>query len=174
MIEQVFPYSVLTDTGSICVFFIFIWTAESTLPEEKFRDVLFEVIVENEVLHRFDTTSHEFWERYSARNAALKKKLSYFSIENIDDLCMTIIAVNLKEYIETFKYEYVNKKHKGLRKGALEMEFENYSRRINSIAEIETFGQLSAEKQKQNRFTIKNNEMILQEIEKSKFAQIND
>ena len=48
------------------------------------------------------------------------------------------------------------------------------SRRINSIAEIETFGQLSAEKQKQlNRFTIKNNEIILQEIEKSKFAQIN-
>ena len=121
MIEQVFPYSVLTNTGSICVFFFFICTTESTLPEEKFRDVLFEVIVENEVLHRFDTTSHKFWERYSARNAALKKKLGYFSIENIDDLCMTIIAVNLKEYIETFKYEYVNKKHKGLRKGALEM-----------------------------------------------------
>ena len=76
-----------------------------------------------------------------------------------------------KEYIETFKSEYVNKKQKGLRKGALEMEFENYSRRINSIADIETFGQLSAEKQKQNRSTIKNDEMILQEIEKSEFAQ---
>ena len=77
---------------------------------------------------------------------------------------MATVAVNPKEYVETFKSEYMNKKHKGLRKGAPGMEFENYSRRINSIAEIETFGQLSAEKQKQNKFTIKNNEMILQEI----------
>ena len=67
----------------------------------------------------------------------------------------------------------MNKKYKGLRKGAPGMEFENCSKRINSIADTETFGQLSVEKQKQNRFTIKNNEMILQEIEKSKFAQIN-
>ena len=87
---------------------------------------------------------------------------------------MTTMDVNPKEYIETFKSEHVNKKHKGLRKSAPRMEFENCSRRINSTAEIETFGQLSAEKQKQNRFTIENNEMILQEIEKSKFAQIND
>ena len=68
---------------------------------------------------------------------------------------MVTVAVNLKEYFETFKSENVNQKHKGLRKGAVGMEFENYSKRINSIKEIETFGQLSLEKQKQNRFTIK-------------------
>ena len=76
MVEQVFPYSVLTDTGSICAFFIFICKVKSDLPDSKFRDVLFEVIVENEILHRFDT-SHEFWENYSARNKSLKKKLGY-------------------------------------------------------------------------------------------------
>ena len=38
----------------------------------------------------------------------------------------------------------------------------------------ETFDQLTPEKQKQNRFSIKNNKMILQEIEKSKFASINN
>ena len=54
------------------------------------------------------------------------------------------------------------------------MEFEDYAKRINSIKEIETFGQLPKEKQKQNRFTIKNNQMILEEIEKSKFSQINN
>ena len=52
------------------------------------------------------------------------------------------------------------------------MEFEDYAK--NSIRKIETFGQLPKEKQKQNRFTIKNNQMVLEEIEKSKFAQIND
>ena len=54
------------------------------------------------------------------------------------------------------------------------MEFENYSRRINSKANIENFGQQSAEKQNQNKFTIKYNEIILQEIGKPKFAQTND
>ena len=154
MVERVFPYSVLTDTDSICAFFIFICKVKSDLPDSKFRDVLFEMIVENEILHRFDT-SHEFWENYSARNKSLKKKLGYFSIENINDPCMVTVAVNLKEYFETFKSENVNQKHKGPRKGAVGMEFENYSKQINSIKEVETFGQLSLEKQKQNRFTIK-------------------
>ena len=54
------------------------------------------------------------------------------------------------------------------------MELENYSKQINSLKEIKTFGQLPVEKQKQKRFTIKNNKMILEEIEKSKFVQIND
>ena len=51
MIERIFPYSVLMDTESIYVFFNFICKFESNLVEEKFRDVLFEVIVENESLH---------------------------------------------------------------------------------------------------------------------------
>ena len=53
------------------------------------------------------------------------------------------------------------------------MEFEDYAKRIILIREIETFGQLPKEKQKQNRFNIKNNQMVLEEIEKAKFAQIN-
>ena len=52
------------------------------------------------------------------------------------------------------------------------MEFEDYAKRINSVREIETFAQLPKEKQKQNMFTVKNN-MILEETEKSKFAQVN-
>ena len=50
MIERVFLYSVLTDTDSICIFFIFICKLESYLSNSKFKDVLFEVIVENEIL----------------------------------------------------------------------------------------------------------------------------
>ena len=44
IIEQIFTYLVLTNTTSICVFFIFICKPESSLPDEKFRDVFFEVI----------------------------------------------------------------------------------------------------------------------------------
>ena len=104
----------------------------------------------------------------------MKKKLGYFIIENIHDPCVATVAVNPKEYHESFKGQNVNKKHKGLRKSAPGMDFKNYSKRINSIKQIETFGILPAEKQKACRFTIKNNDMFLQEIEKSKFAQIKD
>ena len=104
----------------------------------------------------------------------MKKNLGYFSIENIDDHCVAPIAVNPKEYHEIFKSEKVNKKHKGLRKGAQGMDFKVYSKRINSTTQIETFGNLPTEKQKACRFKIKNNNMVLQEIEKLKLAQINN
>ena len=100
--------------------------------------------------------------------------LGYFLIKDIDDACIVTVAVNPKEYFEEFKSQVINKKCKGLRKGAVGMEIEDYAKRINSIKEIETFGQLLKEKQKQNRFVNKNNQMVLEEIEKLKFAQIND
>ena len=65
------------------------------------------------------------------------------------------MVLNLKEYFEKCESENVNKKHKGLRKGAKGMELENYSQQINLIKEIETFGQVTQEKQKQNRYLIK-------------------
>ena len=108
------------------------------------------------------------------RTQSLREKLGYFLIENIDDACIVTVAVNPKEYFEEFESQIVNKKHKGLRKGAGGMEFEDYAQRINSIKGIKTFGQLPKEKQKQDRFAIKNNQLVLEEIEKSKFAQIND
>ena len=54
MVERVFPYSVLTDTDSICAFFIFICKVKSDLPDSKFRDVLFEM--KNEILPRFENS----------------------------------------------------------------------------------------------------------------------
>ena len=59
MIESMFRYSVLTDTDSICIFIIFICKPSCNDSNEKFRSV-FEVIINIEVLNRFDT-SHEFW-----------------------------------------------------------------------------------------------------------------
>ena len=119
-------------------------------------------------------TSNEFCDRYSIRDKSLKKKLRYFPVENISEPCLVTIAVNPKEYFEFFKRQLVNKKHKGLNKGAPGMEFEDWAKRINSVKEIETFRQLPKEKQKQGRFLVKNNEIVLEEIEKSKLAQIND
>ena len=108
MIERIFPYSILTDTSSICTFFIFICKPESCAPDSVFRYVLFELIIKNDVLHRFDT-SHKFWEKYGIRNKHLKKKLGYISIGNIDDPCVVTVAVNPKKYFEEFESQSVNK-----------------------------------------------------------------
>ena len=42
-------------------------------------------------------------------------------------------AWNPKEYYEVFEDRNVNKKHKGIKKGSLGMNFENFSKRINSL-----------------------------------------
>ena len=63
MIERISPYSILADRDSICIFFIFICKPESCAPDLVFRDVLFQVIIKNDVLCRFDTL-HKFWEKF--------------------------------------------------------------------------------------------------------------
>ena len=82
MIERIFSCSIQTDTGSICIFFIFICKPESSAPDSVFRDVLFEIIIKNDFSHRFDT-SHKFWKKYGVRDEHLKKKPGYFPIENM-------------------------------------------------------------------------------------------
>ena len=66
------------------------------------------------------------------------------------------------------------KKHKGFRKGTDGMNIANYGRRINSIRDIERFGKVQNEHLSQHRFSVKHNDMHLQEVKKCIFAQIND
>ena len=105
----------MTDTDTICIFFVFICKPSCNIPNETFCDVLFEVIIKNKILNGFDT-SHEFWDQFNVRNKDLRKKLGYFAIENIDDPCIVTIVVNPKEYLEQFESGNVNKNIKGLEK----------------------------------------------------------
>lgn len=54
-LELIFPYHVLTDTNGTCLFFIFVWKPECNAPDEKFRNLLFTVIVNNRILEKIDT-----------------------------------------------------------------------------------------------------------------------
>ena len=89
-----------------------------------------------------------------------------FEIEHIDDPCQATIAVNRKEYIELFESDTINKKHKVVHKGEELMNLCSFGKRINSVKKIEMFGQLEKDTVNQSRFTVKNNEMILQTIKK--------
>ena len=54
-IERVKIFHVLTDTGSTALKSMFISDLNSEIPENKFRDILFEVIIESEIYKRFDS-----------------------------------------------------------------------------------------------------------------------
>ena len=111
--------------------------------------------------------------RNFALETSLSKKLGYYEIEHIDDPCQGTIAVNYKEYFECFKIDETNKKHKGLKKGSAGMNYENFEKRINSLRDIESFGQLEKQVQGQQRLTIKEGKMKHDAIEKSKCAPVN-
>ena len=128
------------------------------------------------MLERFDI-SHEFWEQFGVRKKNTQKRLGLFEIEHIDDACFVTIATNPKEYIEYFKSELVNKKHKGIKKSENCMNLESFAKRISSLREIEEYEDESEMKEAtvdQSGFTVKKNEMVLETVQKKKFGQLND
>ena len=71
-IEKVEKNHVLTDTDSTALQFIIIFFPNSNLPEPKFRDILFEIVVVTKIFNRFDS-SHEFWDIFETRKISIKK-----------------------------------------------------------------------------------------------------
>ena len=72
-IEKIEMYHVLTDTDSTAVQFIVISNPNSDVPEPKFRDIIFEIIVATKICKQFHS-SHEFWGTFNARKLSRKKK----------------------------------------------------------------------------------------------------
>ena len=172
-IEKIFPYHILTDTDSTCLMFQIICNVKNNIHDKKFGDVLFEVMIADDIYNRFDT-SPEYWEKFNARKPELQKCLGYFEIESINNHCQIVVAVNPKEYSEHFEDFHCNKKHKDVKKGSPGMNFENFTKRIASVAEIENFDNPKNEYQQQQRFSIVGGEMQNISIMKTKLSQAND
>ena len=66
MIEGVEIFHVLTDTDSTSLKFMFISDPNSEVPEDKFRDIIFEVIIAFKTYKRFDS-SHKFCDIFGVR-----------------------------------------------------------------------------------------------------------
>ena len=122
-IEKCLLYQNLTDTDSTSLFFVFICDFECTLPESEARKVIFECMIKSKNLNRLDL-SDNFWKEYNVYNNSTKKQIGLFEIESIDNQNICTIAVNPKEYFEKFKNRKINKKHKGVRRDTVGMDFE--------------------------------------------------
>lgn len=110
--EKIYIYPVLTDAGSTSLKFLFVSDTDRDVPESKHKDIIFEVITASEVYNRFES-SHEYWEKFDARNEDLRKFLGYFEIEDIDDPCILTIASNPKEYFEMFGDKNITRHARG-------------------------------------------------------------
>ena len=119
LVEKVYIYHVLTDTNSTCLKFIFVSSTDRDLREEKFKDIIFDVIVAAKIYDRFDS-SHAYQEQFEAIKENLRRCLGYFEIENIYNPCFVTVAMISKEYYKSFDDISFSKIHKGIKKVLLE------------------------------------------------------
>ena len=76
-IETTLLFHVLTNTDSTALCFIILSSENNSIPDDRFRNIIFEVIVQNDIINRFDT-SNEFWEKiFSERHNPGKKALVF-------------------------------------------------------------------------------------------------
>ena len=170
-IEIIFCYHVLTDTDSTSIQFIIVSDIDSTYPECQARDILFEIFSKMEI--RFDK-SDEFWKQFNVHCPQNKKVLGLYEVEHVNDPCYITLAVNPKEYLELFKSDTINKKHKGIKKGSAGMDYKNYSEKIKPLFDFETYKQPKADVKNVVRISVKKGEMTMYMIQKNKFSQLNE
>ena len=172
-IERIFVYHILTDTGSTSIQFLVVSSVQSTFTEEHVRNILFEIFSKTEIRNRFDK-SDKFWEQFGVCEPKNQKMFSLYEVENINDPCMITLALNPKEYFEYFKSKNINKKHKGVKKGSLGMDFENYAERIKPLFDFKSYKKPKKGTKSVVRISVKKREMTTRQIVKSKFLLLND
>ena len=79
-IEKVHVYHVLTDSNSTCLKFLFVSDPNSDIPESKYRDIIFELIITSEIYNRFDS-SHKYWKDFNTTMENLRKCLWYSKLD---------------------------------------------------------------------------------------------
>ena len=56
-LEKILPYHILTDTNSTALLFQIICFENNSIPDDRFRDIIFEAIVQNDIIERFDSSN---------------------------------------------------------------------------------------------------------------------
>ena len=172
-IKKIYCYHILTDTGSTSLQLIIVSDLTGTFPENNVRDILSEIFSSTEIRKRFDK-SDEFWKKFDVHMPENQKVLGLYQVERINDPCLVTLAVNPKEYLEYFQSESINKKHKGVKKGSVGMDFEDFAERIKPLFDFDTYVKPKKDTKPVVRVSAKKGEMTTHKIIKSKFSQLND
>ena len=163
----------MADTDSASLQFNVASDVASTFPENNVPNILFKVFSSAEIKKRFDK-SNNFWKKFDVHIPENQKVLGLYKVECINDPCLVTLAVNPKEYLEYFKSENINKKHKGLKKGSVGMDYENFAEKIKPLFNFDTYVKPKTGTKPVVRISVKKGEMTTHKIIKSKFSQLND
>ena len=121
-IEKCFVEQNLTDKDSTSIFFI--CKLSSSIPEDEAWQIIFKVMLNSKIFERLDR-SHEYFDNFNARDENLRKRVGYFEIKQINKDNIITIALNPKEHYERYIDHSYKKKHKGLSKLVLGMDFDS-------------------------------------------------
>ena len=172
-IERIYCYHILTDTESTSLNFLIISYVHSVFPKSKVRDILFDIFSSTEIRKRFDK-SDKFWEQFRVNMPENQKVLGLYEVESVNDPCLVTLATNPKEYFEYFKSQAINKKHKGIKKVAVGMDYENFAKRIKPLFNFDTYVKPKADTKQVVRISVKKGDMTTYKTTKSKFSQLSD
>ena len=112
-IIKCYLYQNLTDTDSTSLTFLFVCKSECNLPENKARDLVFEIMLKSKIKDRLDL-SNDFWKKFNEQDKSLKKQVGLYEVENINVPNLITVAINPKEYFELYKNKTFNNKCKGI------------------------------------------------------------
>ena len=76
-IQRILPYLISTDTDSTALLFHIICSENNSIPDDRFRHIIFEVIAQNDIIKRFDT-SNKFCEKFNKKHETLEIKVRIF------------------------------------------------------------------------------------------------
>ena len=172
-ITEVHPSMILTDTDSCSWFFSLIGDINQPRQNENdVKEMLEKIIISN--LSALLDLSDPYFEKYGVRNAAQRKQMGLFAFENIDGINVTI-GVNPKEYIEVYQDMEINKKHKGLKRSTVGMDFDMYADRVRFMNENKRRADaFIAKKFTQKRLQAIYGQMQQVTLEKVSFGKLND
>ena len=88
-------YHILTATDSTSIQTVIVSNADSTFPESKTHDILFEIFSKTEIVNRFDN-SDDFWMKFNTHKLQDKKVLGLYEVKHLNDQCYVTLAVNPK------------------------------------------------------------------------------
>ena len=133
--------------------------------------LIFKILKHSKIAERFDV-SGKFGQQFKMSNENVKKQMGLYEIENTDNANICTNAINPKENIEKLKNRLINKKHKGIRRDTLGMNFESYAERIKVLRELDS--ERVNKKLIQKRLQVTNTEMKMTSVSKVQFANLND
>ena len=171
-VVEVQPSMVLTDTDSCSWMFIMLGDMNKPrFPENDIKEMLEKLLI-TELRPRFDL-SDDYFKKYDMHAPHERKQMGLYAFENINGINVTV-GVNPKEYIEVYNDTSINKKHKGLKRNTVGMDYPMYADRVRSMKENASIEKRLAKRFMQKRLQAVYGEMSQVSIDKVSFGKLND